>query len=120
MNEKTETGSQKQKSPGEIAMNVINQVGKKVDRSGTAGTALDFSKSDRSTGSAESSPGRDRVDLSQEAKIVGRAGIAVQQAAEVRTSRINALRALVKGQEYPVDARKVADKIVEEHLSELT
>ena len=101
-------------------MDVLNQVGKKLERPGTAGSVRGSAKSDRGAGSADKYQGEDRVELSREAKIVGRARAAVQRASEIRTTRVNALKALVKGQEYPVDARKVAEKMVEEHLSELT
>lgn len=100
-------------------MDILNQVGKKLEPPKTAKSARGSVKSGRGAESAGNSSGEDRVELSQEAKIVGRAGTAVQLASEVRTTRINALKALVRGQEYPIDARKVAEKIVEEHLFEL-
>jgi flagellar biosynthesis anti-sigma factor FlgM len=103
-----------------MEMDALNRVGKKVGRPGSAGKVIDFPKTGRKRGSAEGSAVEDRVDLSRRAKIVGRARAAVQQADEVRTTRVNALRALVKGREYPINVREVAEKMVEEHLSELT
>ena len=100
-------------------MDALNQVGKKLERASTTRTVPTLDKLGRESKSTGSVSVTDRVELSQEAKIVGRARTAVQQASEVRTDRIEALRALVKGQEYPIDARKVADKIVEEHLADL-
>ena len=100
-------------------MDALNQVGKKVERTGTTGVVLDFSKSGRGSASVGNTRATDRVELSQESKIVGRARTAVEQASEVRTDRIDALKALIRGQEYPIDARKVADKMAEEHLADL-
>ena len=100
-------------------MDALNQVGKKLERAGTTRTVTTLDKLGREPKSTGSVSVSDRVELSQEAKIVGRARTAVQQASEVRTDRIEALRALVRGQEYPIDARKVADKIVEEHLADM-
>ncbi len=101
-------------------MDALNRVQKKLGGSGPGGVVLDFGKPRKTAGSAVGATVKDRVELSPRAQIVGRAKAAVEQAAEVRVTRVNALKALVRGQEYPIDARKVAEKLVEEHLSELT
>ena len=101
-------------------MDLLNRVQRKPGGTGPSGVVLDFAKTrKKAEGAATGSAIKDRVDISPGAQVVGRAKAAVEQAAEVRVTRVEALRALVRGQEYPVDARKVADKLVEEHLSEL-
>ena len=101
-------------------MDGLNRVGKKLGRPGSAGKVLEFPVSRRRIGSAENQPGEDRVDLSAKARTAGRARAAVEQAADIRTTRIKALKALVRGRRYPIDAHRVAEKLVEEHLSDLT
>jgi len=68
---------------------------------------------------AESTEAGDRVNLSDRARIAGKARAAVEEAPEVRVERVESIKAQVEAGEYRVDPEEVAQKMVDEHLSEL-
>lgn len=77
-------------------------------------------KAERSRG--ESLDGQvkgDSVNLSSRSKEFAKARTEVDRTAEIRAEKVEALRAKVLAGEYKVDSDKVAEKMVDEHLSEL-
>ena len=76
-------------------------------------------KTKTSKTTTETTSGGDTVELSSMAKDVSKARTAVDQTSDVRTEKVEALKEKVISGEYKVDADKVAQKMVDEHLSEL-
>jgi len=61
----------------------------------------------------------DKVELSSLAKDVSKARTQVDKTPDIRASKVEALKEKVSSGEYKVDPDKVAQKMVDEHLSEL-
>lgn len=66
--------------------------------------------------SRPSSPGRDSVKISGEAKLFGKAMETARNASDVRQEKVNRLKELVESGEYEPDLQRTAAKIVEEDL----
>ncbi len=65
------------------------------------------------------SPEGDKVELSSLAKDVSKARAEVDRTPDIRTEKVESLKEKVNSGEYKVDPDKVAQKLVDEHLSEL-
>lgn len=61
----------------------------------------------------------DKVELSSLAKDVSKARTEVDRTPDIRTEKVESLKEKVSSGEYKVDPDKVAQKIVDEHLSEI-
>ena len=61
----------------------------------------------------------DKVELSSLAKDVSKARAEVDRTPDIRTEKVESLKEKVHSGEYKVDPDKVAQKMVDEHLSEL-
>jgi negative regulator of flagellin synthesis FlgM len=75
-------------------------------------------KSDRAKGEKSGAEG-DKVKLSNRSKEFAKAAAVVETSPEVRTEKVDSLKAKVNSGEYKIDPDQVAQKMVEEHLSEL-
>ena len=75
-------------------------------------------KTGRAKGGAEGAEG-DKVQLSNRSKEFAKASAVVESSPEIRTEKVDSLKAKVDSGEYKIDADQVAQKMVEEHLSEL-
>ncbi len=58
-----------------------------------------------------------KTDISSKAKQMARAKQVAADAPDVREEKIAALRTQIQNKQYKVDANKVADRLVDEHLS---
>ncbi len=76
-------------------------------------------KAKASKAKADAAPGGDKVELSSLAKDVSKARTEVDKTSDVRTEKVEGLKQQVNSGEYKVDPDKVAQKLVDEHLSEL-
>lgn len=61
----------------------------------------------------------DKVELSSLAKDVSKSRSEVDRTPDIRTEKVEALKEKVSTGEYKVDPDKVAQKLVDEHLSDL-
>ena len=101
-------------------MKIIDVAGpsiKQLKDSEPAAKAEEAKKRARKDGQGAQS---DRVEISDQSRLATKAQGVVKATPEVRTERVEALKAQVESGEYEVDPDKVAEKIVDEHLSELT
>jgi negative regulator of flagellin synthesis FlgM len=57
--------------------------------------------------------------LFRSSRLAAKAKAATEAAPEVRVEKVDALKAQINAGDYKVDPDKVAQKLVEEHLSEL-
>jgi len=75
-------------------------------------------KADRAKGETAGAEG-DKVQLSSRSKEFAKAAAVVESSPEIRTEKVDSLKAKVSSGEYKIDPDQVANKMVEEHLSEL-
>lgn len=62
----------------------------------------------------------DQVNISGLAKTAAKSGTVVGQTPDIRIERVEEIRGQIEEGAYKVESDKVADKMVEEHLSDLT
>lgn len=68
---------------------------------------------------SESAGRPDKVEISDLSRLAAKAEAVVEQTPDVRMERVEQIKGQVDAGQYKVDAEKVAQKIVDEHLSEL-
>jgi len=72
---------------------------------------------DKKTGKSESSAGgTDRVNLSQEARLINETAKTARESQGVRVNKVEEIKNLIESGQYKPDNRKIAAKIVEEDL----
>ena len=64
-----------------------------------------------------SAKGQVPVEISDEARFRGLAREVAGSAPDIRQEKVNALKAAIKAGTYHVDAKDIADKMVDEHLN---
>jgi negative regulator of flagellin synthesis FlgM len=70
------------------------------------------SVSSSTTSESEQSSGSDRVTLSDDAKLVSVAARTAQDASDVRSEKVAALKAQVEAGTYQPDSKKIAEKML--------
>lgn len=86
----------------------------KVDKGDESAAA---SKVDKAKAKAKSqTSGKDRVSVSDDAKLVAEAAKAAQESPDIRVERVEALRSQVQAGTYNLDSRRIAQKLVESDL----
>ncbi len=86
----------------------------KVDKGESSDVAARVAKA-RANAQAESASG-DRITVSSDARLVAEAARAAEGAPDVRVDRVEELRQRVKAGTYTPDARKIAEKLVQNDL----
>lgn len=79
-------------------------------------TAVDVNDSAATKSSV--APSGDRVEISSDASIMAKAMDAVRSASDVRADRVAELKKAIHNGTYKVDAKKVADKMLDSSIEE--
>jgi negative regulator of flagellin synthesis FlgM len=89
-----------------------------IDKTRDAGGASGVSttKEKRRGGTESAGESSERVAISGKAKDLARAKEVAKSAPDVDEARVARLKAAIEGGSYKVDAERVADKLVDEHL----
>lgn len=100
-------------------MKITNTGPGSVDRSGGAGGVAPAKGEKRSPGRAEQAQSdiSEKVAISGRARDISKAREAASSAPDVNDAKIAKLKAAIQNGTYKVDAEKVADRLVDEHLS---
>lgn len=96
-------------------MEIKNSLLKNVDPYRATLDAKAEAVSQRARGQGENAaqpPAGDRVSLSSEALLQSAAREAASAAPDIRQDKVEAIKQRVDGGEYPVDARRIAEKLV--------
>lgn len=88
-----------------------------VDKSGAVDKAASHSaRKIQSTEPSAAASTASQVQISDEARMMKQAAQVVRDTPDVRADRVAELKARVRAGTYQVDAKSVADKLVEEHF----
>lgn len=89
----------------------------RVDNYGQVSSVYNVSKAKRTDAAAKTGRGNDTVEISGAAKTYQNARAAVASASDIRTDKVEKLRAALSAGTYSVSGRDIADKLVERYFT---